>query len=313
MYANATYRLLKKCNSLSNTDDIRNCLSGPKMLDELKKTCQIGYTGLIQLDKNGDREGTFVFYQVLNASVTEREKTTLSFKVEEVASYLSGHEFKWLKSLEWKYHSPSGHVKAPRSLCSLECKLGESKIPKDVPCCWTCRHCRPNEFVTNNGRTCKACPQYYWPDNATNQTSCAEIPIEKLEFTNAKGIIMLLIAGFFLLCCLALSVFFVCYRERSIIQNSSPVLSSFVLVGVGLASVTSVSFQIEPAFHVCIMNFVLFCASFTLMYGPLLFRAVSIYYIYRLSQGKPTRFRLLSLCEQMLYPVGLVLVQVRWN
>ena len=54
------------CSSTTDLRAVRNCLTGPRLLAELKNTDHRGYSGRVLLDTNGDRIGRFKVAQVSN-------------------------------------------------------------------------------------------------------------------------------------------------------------------------------------------------------------------------------------------------------
>ena len=37
-------------------------------------------------------------------------------------------------------------------------------IASSVQCCWTCKECRQNDIIGDQGKVCNACPRKSWPD-----------------------------------------------------------------------------------------------------------------------------------------------------
>lgn len=312
MFANATAYLLSDPNcKVTASTDARACVKGPQLLAELKKTRQSGYTGWLELDSNGDRLGVYILSQLRPAASVEQQADGLAYDDVRVATYntQSGYMSK-LRNLSWVHHSASSDPGSLESRCSQPCDAGKARIVLEVKCCWLCQSCRSNERLAEAGTRCEDCPLFTWPDPATNRTTCRDIEVDVPEWNSARGIVQITLALGCLFCCKAVVLFVCRHWNCRVIKACSRELSLLMLLAICLGYVAMVTLLAWPTEVSCRANYLLFCLSFALIYGPLLVRALRIYRIFNASQRSVRRPSMVSSGHQFFFSTGLVLVQV---
>ncbi|XP_025102405.1 metabotropic glutamate receptor-like [Pomacea canaliculata] len=314
--ANATARVLMSpaCAGLAGRQ-ARTCVTGTRLLSEVKVTHEQGLTGWLELEDNGDRLGSYVVSQVLPLHAAVPGALT-----SKVVSTFDAHSktFTEVSDVDWRYHTRlqeesnrlNWSLFPPESRCSWPCSIGEARIPQEVTCCWLCRPCRPNEHLVLNGTMCQTCPTFTWPDPATGYSTCYDISPDTPTFASLRGVLQTLAALACCALCLAVLVFFVRHWNCRIIKACSRELSLLMLLAIGLGYVTMVTLLAPPSEVSCRINYLLFCLSFAVIYGSLLVRAQRIYRIFDAGQRSTQRPRLIGSSHQLLFAAGLILVQV---
>ncbi|XP_025088527.1 metabotropic glutamate receptor 3-like [Pomacea canaliculata] len=308
MIANATARVLRSTHCAGRTgSQARACVTGPRLLEEIKLTQQEGYTGWLELDNDGDRLGRYEIRQLLpgdGGALTEMLVARFDARLGE---------FSHLRNFSWVHFQIAEDAQnpdIPESRCSWPCSIGEARIPQEVTCCWLCRPCRPNEQLVLNGTMCQTCPTFTWPDPATGYSTCYDISPDTPTFASLRGVLQTLAALACCALCLAVLVFFVRHWNCRIIKACSRELSLLMLLAIGLGYVTMVTLLAPPSEVSCRINYLLFCLSFAVIYGSLLVRAQRIYRIFDAGQRSTQRPRLIGSSHQLLLAAGLILVQV---
>lgn len=49
------------------------------------------------------------------------------------------------------------------SICSKPCPPKHIYLQQELSCCWICKTCRENEYISENKTDCEICPKFYWP------------------------------------------------------------------------------------------------------------------------------------------------------
>nr|KAG5713663.1 hypothetical protein BaRGS_024711 [Batillaria attramentaria] len=306
MLSNATVRVLNspECRGRAGAA-ARACVTGPRLLQELKVTRQEGHTGWLVLDENGDRLGKYTIKHVVPASLGGD-----AFEVMTVAEFdsLTGN-MTLLHNVTWAHHQPQVNLTHPESRCSWPCGPGEARVPQEVTCCWLCQPCRVNEYLAYNGTRCQSCPAFTWPDPDTDRHTCKVIPPETPTLTSVTGGVLTAVALLCLLACLAVFVYFHRHRKCRVIKASSRELSFLMVSGIAIGYVTMITLITPPNDVTCRVSFLLFCLSFALIYGPLFVRALRIYRIFEAGQRSAQRPRMIDSHHQMLFALGFVGVQ----
>ncbi|KAL8591171.1 hypothetical protein ACOMHN_057911 [Nucella lapillus] len=174
MIANATSRVLQSpdCQKLTGYAAAR-CVTGPRLLKELKATSQPGFSGWLELDANGDRRVSYSVKQLQKVGVLVYKTVFIAeydFTTNK-STYLNAGTY--INNISWDYHNIQCSDRL-RSTCSHPCKPFEARNVRGQPCCWTCQLCHENEYVADNGTICKRCPEFLWPEPLTRQ-SCVKI------------------------------------------------------------------------------------------------------------------------------------------
>ena len=305
--ANATARVLDSAdcaNSTNSTVRVRDCIKGPQLLEELLFTDQDGYSGYLMMDENGDLLDLIEIFQYLGDDLEESLVARFA-----ASSYLyEGNTT--TGSVSWRYHYLSKGMTHPESHCNSMCKRGDIRIPLDS-CCVRCLSCRPNERLV--GYNCQACPSYKWPDKATNFTTCIDFTFKMRILSDPVYIVQMVLSTIGLLVCIAVGVFFVYHRNNDVIKASSREMSSIMLFAIALGYTTALSFLAIPSRLTCIINFVMFSASFNLMYGTLLVKTVRIYRIFSISVSGAGRMKLKLIGGAYLVILSFVLLLFQVN
>nr|KAG5713662.1 hypothetical protein BaRGS_024710 [Batillaria attramentaria] len=307
MFTNATMRVLNSPECRGRVGAAaRACVTGPRLLQELKVTRQAGHTGWLELDENGDRLGKYRISQVVPAPLSDGP-----FELVTLAEFdsLTGN-MTILRNVTWAHHQPQVNLTHPESRCSWPCGPGEARVPQEVTCCWLCQPCRVNEYLAYNGTRCQSCPTFTWPDPDTDRHTCKVIPPDTPTLTSVTGSVLTAVALLCLLACLAVFVYFHRHRNCRVIKASSRELSFLMLLAIAIGYVTMITLITPPNDVTCRVNFLLFCLSFALIYGPLLVRALRIYRIFEAGQKSAQRPRMIDSHHQLLFSFGFLSVQV---
>nr|KAG5713661.1 hypothetical protein BaRGS_024709 [Batillaria attramentaria] len=307
MFTNATVRVLNSPECRGRVGAAaRACVTGPRLLQELKVTRQAGHTGWLELDENGDRLGKYKVQQVVPSP-----EGGAGFDVVTVAEFdsLTGN-MTIVRNVTWAHHMPRLDMTHPESRCSWPCGPGEARVPQEVTCCWLCQPCRVNEYLAYNGTRCESCPSFTWPDPDTANTTCKVIPPYTPQWNSLRGGLQASLALLSLFICVAVVVFFHRHRHCRVIKASSRELSYLMLLAISLGYATALLLIARPGEVTCRVNFLLFCLSFALIYGPLFVRALRIYRIFEAGQRSARRPRMIDASYQLLFSGCLLSVQM---
>ena len=310
MLANATARVLNSsdCSALAGAA-ARACVTGPRLLQELKATRQNGYTGWLELDSNGDRLGRYVVEQVMPGSGRSGGAVFSVVRLAEFDSLTS--RMNVVRNVSWDYYLPRHGLSHPDSRCSYPCGPHEARVVQEVTCCWLCQPCRVNERLILNGTRCDPCPAFTWPDPSNANTTCLSIPPDTLRLNSLMGGVQAALALLCLLFCVVVFVFFHRHRKCRVIKASSRQLSFLILLAISLGYLVIVTLLAPPTDITCRVNFLLFCVSFTLIYGPLLVRALRIFRIFEASKRSARRPRMIDTSHQLIFSFVFLFIQVR--
>ncbi|XP_070185379.1 metabotropic glutamate receptor 5-like [Littorina saxatilis] len=306
MLANATARVLAatpECEGVTGRG-ARDCVTGPRLLSELKATRQNGYTGWLELDANGDRLGRYVIKQVVPDPVHVYD-TVVVAEFDSLTRKMT-----LTNNVTWFYHAPLPGQDHPESKCSHPCAAHEARVVQEVTCCWLCNPCRVNDRLAFNGTRCEACPPFTWPDPDTDESTCLAIPPDTPRLDSVMGAVQTALAFLCLLVCLLVFIFFHRHRSCRVIKASSRELSFLMLLAIAMGYVVMVTMVAPPTDLTCRLNFLLFCLSFTLLYGPLLVRALRIFRIFEASKRSARRPRFIESGHQIVFSFAFIAVQV---
>lgn len=186
-----------------------------------------------------------------------------------------------LNMLDWSStHITEGPFQAiPKSVCSMDCPSGYYRRFLEKTCCWDCIRCRTNEVVASNGSYCEECPMFQWPDEPTNSI-CHKIKAYYLSGSepSAIALIVLSIIGMVSVVLVALVVF--SQRHHRLIRATSIGLSSLILAGIFLSSLSIILFIMKPGRVICLMRWLGFHYGIHLLYAPLVVKTMRIYRIF---------------------------------
>ena len=257
--------------AFKNKSHLSDCVTGEKMILFMKNVSFEGRTGHVYFDKYGDVHGKYTFQQLQNNDgIVQLNQVGTWDRSSQHLEFSGNITFPALDA------NSSG---PPESICSQPCEINEEYNYLENLCCWTCKPCRANEYLTDNRTNCKDCPPNHWPDEK-NYLSCVQIEPYYVHATDNIGFLMLFLIGigiaFTIIVCLVL----LRYRQRRLVKASSKELSSFILLGIFLAYLTVIFHVVTPTDPACVCGFVLFHVSFTLMYGTLLLKTLRVYRVF---------------------------------
>ena len=305
MMANASSRLLNstKCSGQKS----RDCLTGPNLLRELKATRQMGYAGWLELDANGDRPSPFTIYQLKPPS---SQGGALTRAVVAKYDMLTGI-VTYVNNISWHRNLFGEGRDQPESRCSDACKPREKREQEKVDCCWTCVACAVNEYVTDNGTQCIRCRNFFWPDPNLTSSSCSPIPpYTPWTLSTSARATQITLALLCLVAAVSVFVFFLRHGQHTVIRASSRQLSFLMLLAIVHGYTTVIMLLAPPNDVTCRITFLLFCLSFTLLYGSLLVRTVRIFRIFRANLKSTMYPSMTDGITQVFLSLGLLLVQV---
>lgn len=304
-FAHAAHALLQDaCPDLNGTD-ARGCITGPALLDHIKKLSFIGKNGHVSFDENGNLLGRYIVEQL----VREGE----SFKQVPIGVYdyeRSVMDFVFNATITWDYVSRAADTAIPESVCSKPCLPGEFLIQKEPRCCWECKKCRENEYITHNGTNCAPCPLFSWPDVHTEYKSCIEIRATYLVWQEPLSVMLLFFSSLGVIASTIVFALYIRFNSSKCIKASSREMSYLMLTGVFLGFLTVVVLISPPSFISCQISFFCFCISFSWIYSPLLTRTNRIYRIFESSKRSSKRPKLISPKSQVIIASGIILIQV---
>ena len=301
-FADALDRLLKdRCPSARS--DAHSCVTGPDLLQYLHTTAFEGENGFVSFDANGNILGKHVIEQLVEGDPYRQVMIGIYDSVTGNITF--GNKPTW-EYLNWT--NDSGSV--PEVVCSKPCALGQFRIQKQPVCCWTCKACRQNEYLTENGTNCANCAEFYWPDEATNFTTCTRIPAKYIHWGDTLAVILVAssIVGF--AGTLLVLGFYVTHNSARCIKASSRELSYLMLAGIMVGYSTMALLVSPPTDTSCKVDLFLFCLSCSWVYGPLLTRTIRIYRIFEAGKKSNKRPSFIGSKAQFFVASCLIAIQV---
>lgn len=324
-FAHAIHKLLNDvCPGIVGSE-ARACIKGDQLLSYMLNLTFQGFTGKIAFDANGDVLGKYEIRQMSweNETLADKDSDGKGNLLEVPIAYFESFSGKITytdRLIFWKHLniapyaaslSPRETVELiPESVCSKPCAFGESKIQKELPCCWECRKCRDNERLTNKNTNCSACSKFTWPDPKTNFTTCAQIPWSYTKVSDTFSIIVVCLAVIAIMSQGLTVVTYVYFRDNRVIKAASRELSILQMVAIFVGYVTVILLQTTPTNAVCAVIYFMFCLSFTWLYSPMIVKAVRIYRIFSTSTKENRRPRFVSPQSQLVMAGMLIVIQV---
>ncbi|XP_023932767.1 metabotropic glutamate receptor 5 [Lingula anatina] len=304
-FAYALHDVIEKRCPGATGKGARDCISGPHLLESLKNITFEGVLGKIAFDENGDFLGQYDLVQLIDV----RGPNYKQVKLATWDATLNGLIFDG-KPIKWNLDdSDPANQTVPESVCAKPCRPGEFYIPKELKCCWECRHCRDNEITINNASTCLACPIFQWPEQSTF-TSCEPIAAEHVRWGDPLAIGIVIVALLGLLATVATSVFYIRFNKERLIKASSRELSFLMLIGILLGYVTAIIFLATPKDYLCYCEYLGFSLSFSWLYAPLATRTNRIYRIFNTGKKSTIRPKFISPRSQVTIATIFITVQV---
>ena len=287
------------------------CVDTRELLQYLRNVRFAGRSGKIQFDENGDMTSGYTLTQIIvNEQGDEELRNVGTWDYYETGEHSlnlkeGAVSFKMFREFE----ESNAEEGVPISVCSLPCEARQYYHYEENMCCWKCRTCRSNEYIGNNNTECLACPEFTWPDEETALT-CEPISVTTLGADHPIGIAVLVTgaAG----CFFSILVMTIMFgkRKSKLVKACSRELSSISLLGTLLASVTAFLFVLYPSDSVCIYQRLLFHASVSMIFTPILAKTSRVYRIFSSGKKSQLRPRFISPKAQLVITGMLLAVQV---
>lgn len=319
-YAHALHRLLEDNCPYAEGISARACVNGELLRGYLYDASFIGLTGPIKFNENGDRMGKYVIRQILpGTTIVQNEVVVIDVEKE--------FEIITLNDMSWEYTQPvefdfgigarfprtryyGAKKNTPISVCSRLCERGEQKIEREGSCCWDCRHCRENEKLIDNFTRCEECPNFHWPDEATNLTSCLQIdPVHPGTSSPVIAIIFCTSSAGIFSTIWVISTY-VRHRNVRVIKAASLELSFLQLGAIVFGYFTMIIYTRRPTDLICGSSYFMFSLSFNGLYAPLLIKTIRIYRIFKYATQGRRALRMVSSYSQVLLTLLIILGQI---
>jgi hypothetical protein len=293
----------KHCPEVSK-EDVRQCITGERLLDELYKTELAGLSGNVSFDERGDMRGR---YEVLNF----RRGTNGAYEIKSVGIWDEALQQLSINSSDIVWNDDPSAINQTElfSSCGRHCHVGEIYSYYKNTCCWECRKCQPNQITSGNATKCLTCPEREWPEQ-TELTVCKAIPPQHIEWHHPVVIIFVILSLVGVSACCVVLCIFIRYNDARLIKATSRELSYILLTGITVQFAIVLSTVSKPSQFVCVLNYVGFNVSFTLVYAPLLTRTNRIHRIFcngKITTQKP---QLTSPLSQIIIACTLIAIQV---
>ena len=321
-YAVAIHNIISKfCPNVFEEQDqetLDNCITGPRILQNMKTISMEGVIQRIQFDDDGG----LVPHYLLNHHVYNEAEDTYS-RVK-VGDWLKGDSEGGdlsidLSLLQWNnldfgndsvtIIDANKSVVVPVSVCSEECGPKQYKIRLEQKCCWNCHDCQVNGILVENSTSCEICPEYTWPDVDTI-TRCEVIPVTYLSFADTSGIALAVMAALGSVGCVIILGLFHQKRNTKLIKATNKQLTMLMLFGGTLACALVFVFMEKPSALSCGVRQIGFHLTVSLLYCPLFIKTSRIYRIFSAGKKGINRPRLISSGWQVVLTTSAIGMQV---
>lgn len=239
-------------------------------------------------------------------SVDTKGEPYLNILVAEFDSAIDNLTF--VNNLIWDYHSLPYGKSYPEARCSEPCPPKNAIIFEATACCWRCVPCRINERLVKNRTKCEACSYLTWPNH--EGTYCILLNVYTPNLRSGSAPLLTFMASGFFISCLMIARFFQRHKDKRVIKASARHLSYVMLFAIALGCLTVITLHSRPNNIKCRLSYTFFCLSLTLLYAPLLIRALCIYRIFRSARMTTKRPFLVRPTDQLLLTCGAALLQV---
>ena len=198
----------------------------------------------------------------------------------------------------------------PESVCSKPCGPKQIYLPRQLPCCWDCVTCRPDEILINKATACQSCPELTWPDDKTS-TTCLLIPPYVFNESSPIAKTLVAIATVVLSITLFITGMFIYYRQTKIIKATSFSHSLMILVAATLACVDVIIIcQLKLTDANCTVGFGIFHLSVCFLFAPLLIKNIRVYRIFAAGRRGLMKPKFITGKIQLLFITIILSVQV---
>lgn len=209
----------------------------------LKNVSFQGLSGTVQFDKNGDPFEAR--YSIVNfkSSGTGFAQVYVGWWARQASPRLHLD----VPMITW--NDPNGLNSVPVSVCSHDCNPGERRVNRS-PCCWECVSC-PFGTISSHGisTNCSECSERQKPNE--NRTSCVDLPLNSLKWSNIAVITVTLIATIGLVLTVLCLVVFIRHRNSPTVKASNKELSFLLLFVVASCFVLAFLHLLIPTDVLC--------------------------------------------------------------
>ena len=312
VFADSLHRLITDhCPGVFNNPALaKDCIKGNMLLQYIRQTEVNGVSGLVSFDENGDLRVKYILQQVQKDgkggyttiivgewdSLSPNNRLNIDMDILDFSMIMSNEIL-------------NGTEQILKSVCSEPCPPRHSIVRGDIPCCWECHECRPNEVLIRNGTKCESCDQNTWPDDVTGDI-CVDIYSSYLKWTSPISISLLSIASFGFAVSVAVIVVFQHRRKHKLVRATSRGLSNLVLCGTTLVCLDVFLVVSQPTKTVCLIRRAAFHLGVTLVYGPLLIKTIRIYRVFTYSLKGRQKIQFASANQQIIMAVIVICLQV---
>ncbi|XP_064631103.1 metabotropic glutamate receptor 5-like [Lineus longissimus] len=288
-------------NALTDKSLLKDCVNGSLVNEYVYKTTFNGYLENMKINKDGDGMGQYeVLQQIRKGTGFEKVKVGVWVALTSSLSFTT--------NVTWTTRYMLDNHGIPESVCSKPCDPGYFRLLSDSPCCWVCKKCRSNEFVTINGSACDVCNETTWPNSINN--TCDEIQPMVPGWAAITTIVFMCFATIGLLLVIVIGTLYIVHRNDRIIKASSLSLSCVILSGVVLSYITVYLVLSNPCSVVCSIQRQTFSWSFILIYAPILVKSNRIYRIFTAGKQGNKRPNLIGGKAQLVFSFIIISIQV---
>ncbi|CAD5114175.1 DgyrCDS3316 [Dimorphilus gyrociliatus] len=272
--------------------ELKECVSGERLLNTLRKGNYSTLTGYLNFDRNGDVIGDYDIMQYGR----DGKKIKVGKWLRSRNIMKLNHNIRWINNT------------IPESICSKPCPLKYYTLKTEISCCWECRKCRNNEIIINNS-SCKPCPQFTWPDVETSLI-CSPIDPVFLEWHEPESIFLLIVSssGLFLTFCIC--VIYRLKRDQKLIKASSILLSNISLIGSGTTFLTIYFIVAKPTNATCLIGYITFNLSYSIIYAPFLCKVIRLLRIFKAGSTGKRGLRFIQDKHQIIFSFIIILLQL---
>ncbi len=303
VFARAFHQLItRECPvAFNHRPIISDCISNGRVLKYMAGMELVGLNGLIEFEKGNIIGGLNIKFYLNSEWVT-------------ISSYDGKSRqtlFPALSYFQWETYSAVNDTKTkvPLSICSKPCTIKQYKKKGVSPCCWTCVECALNQFIKDNS-SCVDCPFAEWPDE-TLQRTCKPIPYSYLDWGDPEGVALWFVAILGMICCIVTAVLYFLNREHKLLQASNLELSGITLVGALLTYMTMLIMIGKPNKARCGFERFGFDNALAILVVPLMVKANTAYRILQASQKSKRDVAFIGRTSQLVFCIGVLLLQVK--
>ncbi|ELU11077.1 hypothetical protein CAPTEDRAFT_47265, partial [Capitella teleta] len=263
-----------------------------------------GLSGNISFDERGDIKGRYEVVNFRRASSRAYETKGVGIW-DEASQQLSIN----ISDIIWNDDALSINQTESFSSCGRKCSVGEIYSYYKNTCCWECRKCQANQITSVNATKCLTCPVHEWPE-PVELTSCKPITPEHIEWHHPAVIVFVILSLLGVTACIVILCVFIRYNDARLIKATSRELSYILLAGITVQFAIVLSTVAKPSRFVCVLNYIGFNVSFTLVYAPLLTRTNRIHRIFCKGKVTTQKPHFTSPLSQVIIACTLIAIQV---